>query len=221
MMSRTHTILDTAGEGKTRLYANRTPSQVPIQPSLFGNSNNLPKKPKVNKEVKKEVSKEIIKERGILIDPWSGLCGPPGTIIQPLPARPFKSASVLTSPKGLGANPITTSSNQKIQPIISSKEHDANLSNERNQRRRQRHLSTSPKRPGANDLSDNSRDKDIIPRDAIEHVSPLTSEDEDEIKPSHQDYSNIGHVDKDLPLPTSRKRKKESFPQGIAESHHQ
>ena len=49
MMSRTHAILETAGEGKTGLYANRTRSQVPIQPSLFGNSNNLLKKAKVTK----------------------------------------------------------------------------------------------------------------------------------------------------------------------------
>ena len=76
-MSNQHANPINAGEGKTGLYANRTRSQVPIKPSLFGNSQNLPKKPKVIKVVSKE--------RGQLIDPWSGLAGPPGQPIQPLP----------------------------------------------------------------------------------------------------------------------------------------
>jgi len=203
-MSNQHANLDTAGEGKTGLYANRTRSQVPIQPSLFGNIDNLPKKIRVIKE-KKEIKliKEGPQDTGILFDPWSR------TIINPLPVRPLKPSSSSASPKGPSANQSTTSSNRKKQSIISSKELDANLLDYQNQRRGQQ--STSSKELGANAISDNNRRNDIIPRDANAHVSPLTSDDEDEIKPSHQDYSNIGHVDKDLPLPTGRSKKKEPF----------
>ena len=143
-MSNQHANLDTAGEGKTGLYANRTRSQVPIQPSLFGNIDNLPKKIRVIKE-KKEIKliKESPQDAGILFDPWSR------TIINPLPVRPLKpSSSSSASPKGPSANQSTTSSNRKKQSIISSKELDANLLDYQNQRRVQQ--STSSKELGAN-----------------------------------------------------------------------
>ena len=66
--------------------------------------------------------------------------------------------------------------------------------------------STSSKEQGANDSSRQGKDL-IIADDAnnSSHVSPLTSEDEDgEIKPTRQDYSNIGPVDKDSALPSAR-----------------
>ena len=186
-MSNQHANLDTAGEGKTGLYANRTRSQVPIQPSLFGNIDNLPKKIRVVKERKgSKLLKEGPQDTGVLFDPWSR------TIINPLPPRPVKPSSSSASPKGPSANHSTASSNRKNQSIISSKELDANLLNHKNQRRGQQ--STSSKELGANARSENNRMNNIIPRDANANVSPLTSDDEDEIKPSHQDYSNIGVV---------------------------
>ena len=103
-MSNQH-ALPYAGECKTWIYANRTRSQVLIQPSLLGNSQNLPKKAK------------IIKERGQFLDPWSGLSGPrlsgPRTI-QSLPwPEKHKEPQLTTSSKELGANLIGDSTIQK------------------------------------------------------------------------------------------------------------
>jgi hypothetical protein len=187
-MSNQHSIRDTADEGKTGLYTNRTRSQAPIQPSLFGNSHNLPKKPKEGKDTSKER----------------------GQAIQPLPwPDQVKDRQSTKSPIDSGAIIITNSSPKQNQQTINSKELDANQINYKNQKESRRQQATSSKELGANAISKVQNDI-IISKDAINsgQVSPLTSEDEEEIKPSHQDYSNIGHVDKDLPLPTPRERKK-------------
>ncbi len=160
---------------------------------------NLPKKTRVVKEVKEiKVIKEVQQEAGVLFDPWAT------TLSKPLTPRPFKSPS--------GANRSATSSNQKNQQIINSKELDANQINYKKRKDSRRQQSTSSKERGANAISTVRNDR-LIVDDAINsgHLSPLTSDDEEEIKPSHQDYSNIGHVDKDLPLPTKRSSKNEPF----------
>jgi hypothetical protein len=85
------------------------------------------------------------------MDPWSGLAEPPGQPIQPLPwPAHFTDSQSTKSPKDSGANPVTISSTQKqSQTIISSKELDASLSNQRSSRTKEKQQITSPKGSGA------------------------------------------------------------------------